>query len=39
MDAIIEEVISPVRNWKAFANEIGITRAEQELMEPAFRYL
>ena len=39
MDAIIEEVISIVRNWKATANEIGIPRAEQELMEPAFRYL
>jgi hypothetical protein len=39
MDAIIEEVIAPVRNWKAIANEIGIARAEQEFMEPAFRYL
>jgi serine/threonine-protein kinase HipA len=39
MNAIIEEVIAPVRNWKAVANEIGIPRAEQELMEPAFRYL
>ena len=39
MDAIIEEVIAPVQNWKAIANEIGIPRAEQELMEPAFRYL
>ncbi len=39
MDAIIVEVIAPVRNWKAIANEIGIPRAEQELMEPAFRYL
>ena len=38
MDTIIEEVIAPVRNWKAIANEIGITRSEQELMQRAFRY-
>lgn len=39
MDTIIKEVIAPVRNWKAIANEIGIPWAEQEVMEPAFRYL
>ena len=38
METIIEEVIAPVSNWKKIANEIGITRSEQELMNPAFRY-
>ena len=38
MDTIIEEVIAAVRNWKAIANEIGIARSEQELMQRAFRY-
>ena len=39
MDAIIKEVIAPVRNWRVIATEIGIPRAEQELMEPAFRFI
>lgn len=38
MENIIEEVIAPVRNWKAIAIEIGISRSEQELMTAAFRY-
>jgi serine/threonine-protein kinase HipA len=37
MDEILEEVLSSVRNWKKVAKTIGISRAEQELMEPAFR--
>ena len=37
MDTIIEEVIAPVRNWRTIANEIGIARAEQELMAGVFR--
>lgn len=36
MDAIIAEVVRTVSGWKKLANEIGISRAEQELMEPAF---
>ncbi len=39
MDTIIEEVIASVRNWRTIADEIGIARAEQELMDGAFRYL
>ena len=38
MDTIIGEVIASVRCWKKIATEIGITRAEQELMDGAFRY-
>lgn len=37
MNNIIEEVMASVKNWKAIAHEIGIPRAEQELMAPAFR--
>jgi len=37
MDAIIEEIALAVRNWRAVANEIGIPRAEQELMSSAFK--
>lgn len=38
MDTIINEVIVSVRCWKRIATEIGIPRAEQELMNDAFRY-
>lgn len=38
MDKILKEVKSAVKNWKAEANKIGISRAEQALMENAFRY-
>ena len=38
MDTIIGEVIASVRCWKKIATEIGISRAEQELMEGAFRF-
>lgn len=38
MNSIIEEVSASVRNWKSVAKEIGISRAEQELMNSAFRY-
>lgn len=37
MNQIIEEVSSSVSGWKRLANEIGITRSEQNLMSPAFR--
>ncbi|WP_316750078.1 HipA domain-containing protein [Pedobacter gandavensis] len=36
MNIIIQEVIFAVRGWRSIANEIGIPRAEQELMSPAF---
>jgi len=36
MNLIIEEVLDVVGQWKKFANEIGISRAEQELMAAAF---
>lgn len=37
MNSIIDEVKKSVRNWKTIANEIGISRAEQELMHAAFQ--
>ena len=36
MDEIINQVLSAVSNWKVIAKDIGISRAEQELMEKAF---
>ena len=36
MDIIIEEVMASASQWKKIANEIGIPRAEQELMAAAF---
>lgn len=38
MGTIMEEVLSVVRNWKAMADEIGISKKEQNLMESAFHY-
>lgn len=38
MNTIIQEVTQIIGNWKSIANEIGIPRSEQELMEKAFRY-
>jgi serine/threonine-protein kinase HipA len=38
MDTILNEVKSVVKNWKAEANKIGISRAELSLMAGAFRY-
>ena len=38
MNSIITEVKTAVSGWKNVAQEIGITRAEQELMSAAFRY-
>lgn len=38
MDSIIVEVKTVVSNWKAVAQKIGISRAEQELMSAAFRF-
>ena len=36
METILDEVLTGVRNWKVYANEIGISRKEQQLMENAF---
>ena len=36
MDEIINQVLFAVSNWKAVAKDIGISRAEQALMEKAF---
>lgn len=38
MDTILEEVKGVVSTWKEVANRIGISRAEQELMQAAFRF-
>jgi serine/threonine-protein kinase HipA len=37
MEKIIAEVISAVKEWRAVAKYIGISRAEQEIMSPAFQ--
>lgn len=37
MNQIINEVLSSVQQWQLLAGEIGIPRAEQELMSNAFR--
>lgn len=36
MDVIIKEVLKSTSNWVTIAKEVGISRAEQELMEKAF---
>lgn len=36
MEEIISKVITAKANWKKIADQIGISRAEQELMEKAF---
>jgi serine/threonine-protein kinase HipA len=38
MDSIILEVQNAVSNWRSIASEIGISRAEQELMQHAFQF-
>ena len=37
MDEIIDQVLTSIGNWKIIANEIGISRSEQELMRKAFK--
>lgn len=37
METILQEVLQVTNNWKNIAKEIGIPRAEQELMEKAFK--
>lgn len=37
METILQEVLQVTNNWKDVAKEIGIPRAEQELMEKAFK--
>lgn len=37
MESIIDEVLAAVKGWEFLAKEIGISRAEQELMRSAFR--
>lgn len=37
MDSIIAEVLTAVKGWESMAKEIGIPKAEQELMRSAFR--
>jgi serine/threonine-protein kinase HipA len=36
MEEIIRQVVGVTTKWKTIANEIGISRSEQELMEKAF---
>jgi hypothetical protein len=36
MDTIISEVKVGTKNWRIIANELGISRQEQELMASAF---
>jgi serine/threonine-protein kinase HipA len=39
MNTILKEVFNSVNQWKDIANNIGISRAEQEMMKSAFTYL
>jgi serine/threonine-protein kinase HipA len=36
MNGIIKEVMTPQKHWKKVADDIGIPRAEQEIMSKAF---
>ena len=38
MDKIVNDVHTAIRIWKDIAKEIGISRTEQEMMAPAFRF-
>jgi serine/threonine-protein kinase HipA len=39
MNNILGEVFTSVKQWKEIAHQIGISRAEQELMQAAFRFI
>ena len=39
MDEIINEVMKACQKWKKVADQVGISRGEQELMSKAFAYL
>ncbi len=38
MEEILTQVISVVAKWRIHANAIGISKKEQEMMEPGFRF-
>jgi len=38
MNIIIQEVVLAVKQWRNIANEIGISKVEQELMSAAFKH-
>jgi len=38
MDAILSEIKGVVKNWKAEASKIGISKAEMTLMSSAFKF-
>ena len=37
MESILKDVLTAISYWKKIAQKIGISRAEQEMMAPAFR--
>jgi serine/threonine-protein kinase HipA len=37
MDRVVNDIHTAICSWKEIAKEIGISRAEQEMMAPAFR--
>jgi serine/threonine-protein kinase HipA len=37
MENIIQEIILVITNWKKIAGEIGISKAEMEMMANAFK--
>jgi len=37
MDKILEEIVMVTEDWRALASKLGISRADQETMSPAFR--
>jgi len=38
MSKILTEVKSVVKEWRKYANSIGIPKTEQDRMTPAFRF-
>jgi serine/threonine-protein kinase HipA len=38
MEKILKEVLKAVKSWKKIAKNIGISRAEQEIMSSALQY-
>jgi len=38
MQQILDEVLLSVSSWQTVAKSLGISMAEQEMMEAAFRY-
>jgi hypothetical protein len=38
MNEILTQVKSVVAKWRTYANSIGISKHDQEMMQPAFKF-